>query len=155
MSGLDDDGLIDDNEDIPDENVNEKTTEDSVRVLCTGLSTEQLHEENQLRLMSIMSVWNDPTTRDARVSFAILLPSGIPGSDCSNDEFDDGIELKVDGLELILTIKWPSTMTCVSELCALWLRGEEGKVRLENYHPMIEGFNKHLEEFKKNSNDTV
>ena len=43
----------------------------------------------------------------------------------------------------------------MSELCALLLQGAEGKSKLEYYHPMIEGFSRYLEDFKKSSTDVV
>lgn len=96
--------------------------DESINCAFTGAVIPHSKGENHLNLICMKKIWIDLATRDAPVFLVVLFPSGIPGSDDGEAESDDGPELHVKGLELVLSVKYPSMMTRVTELCALRLQ---------------------------------
>ena len=92
----------------------------------------------QFQLMHHISQWKDAETRKSHVSVAILFCSGVSDD---NDRNKDDITVSIDGGRvLVVRILWTSCLTDGKIFMLDWLQAENGKQKLEVYHPMIQGF---------------
>ena len=95
-----------------------------------------------------VSVWKDPTSKDQRVSMAILLPTGI-------GENPGDLKLFVEDDEIFkITIRWPSAMVSVPQLMQRWLSSQE-EPEMKDYHPQVQGFYSFLENFQSKEGDPI
>lgn len=102
----------------------------------------------EFKPLYMLSVWKEPSTKDERISVAILLPSGI------SENIDDITVRIVKGQELELTIPWPSSFMNLKQLMQVWLEGD-GVTRIEDYHPHCEGFAAYRMKFQKQETDLI
>jgi len=83
---------------------NEDVTGDDIDLTNVENSTSAQLNSSTLSFVPIymISQWKEPTTKDDRISLAILLPSG------TSDKIDDISVRIINGIKLELTIPWPS-----------------------------------------------
>ncbi len=109
---------------------------------------EVLSHSLTFKPLYIMSKWKDILAKDARVSVAILLPTGI-------GEHVGDIKVQVDDEEyLAVGVAWPSSLTEPKILTKKWLVGDEVEM-IEGYHLMVENFYKFLSKFQRCKNEQV
>ncbi len=56
------------------------------------------------------------------------------------------VTAEAEGNVLKITVMWPSVLTDVQMLNAMWLQGD-GVPNFEDYHPHVQGFYNYLEQF--------
>lgn len=105
-SGIEDCDIIDD-EITLSEVENDQLISEALTANHSHSSVEIPKTENSIHLIYMQSIWSERLTGNTRISLVILIPSGF--GECENDEIvkDDGLDLKVDGMELLLSLKWP------------------------------------------------
>jgi len=111
-------------------------------------------DASNINLIYAQSEWPDPITRNERISLTFLPPSGVAEKSNEGLQSADDVDVRIEcGNILSVIITWPWTMQNVEKLVGLWLQGEEGKTKLEMYHPMIQRFIRFLEQTKSKSTD--
>lgn len=90
-----------------------------------------------------MSEWQEPRTTTMRLSFAIVLPSGITGFKVRVIEEGDCLELTVD---------WPKPLTDINMMHRKWLVNDS---EFTDVHPKILGFEAALKNLRENCTESV
>ena len=95
-----------------------------------------------------LSVWKDPSSKDQRISIAILLPTGI-------GESPGDPKLSVESEKILkISVMWPSAMSSVPQLMRRWLTGQDGP-EMKDYHLHVQGFYSFMEKFQSKEGDPI
>ena len=124
-----------------DDNDAEYDEDNDVIEVHGGHAGEELVSRNQtFKPLCVMSTWKHDTTKDLRVSAALLLPTRI-------DENAGDIRVGVEGDEqLSVGVAWLSALTNPKMMKKKWLIGD-GVERIEDDRPMGENFYEFLAKF--------